>query len=884
MECGQEYAFDSPDQFWNELEELIRVPDDAPLEDLDYALRNYIAFASRFMDEYLSTPGTLAHAIHMLLDAPLFTSHVDRMMDNVVSSIADPNASSSTLFISLMIVLFLRDSVNPLTALTQAKPRPPPPPSASASTSRGDGAPRSRTKPRKSTHSGITVGSSKIFRRMRKRWKEVVPVLMKWVWGAAAVQVDPTQPDQVLQVDGSGNVKHLGMPAEGWEERVGTTAVAVLYEMCRVQKLDPEELADFSYEFVSHLFALVERTRDVADETFNYTLIKLIIALNEQFMVSSVPVHATGNGKLPPPILPTVVGSHKRERGPNTVLEVLKEKEYKTFGENVIFILNRADDSPDSLCVSLLILKILYLLFTTSGTQEYFYTNDLCVLVDVFIRELYNLGEDSEGLKHTYLRVLHPLLTNTQLRHYPYKRQELRECLESLLAGAQYRDVDPTTRRLVERNLRGTWCQGLRNNDVAADAPATTTTAGMTRDDGGQGGASTLSVDAVAIAEGDEPAHLGTAATTTTAATTKARRHPRQPSTSLSGGEPHRKSRKHASADDLRHHHHQHWVPSAQDGYLVTGDEGAGDGAEAVFYSQSPTMAESSFSPHALAQARFDDEGVAATQKIRLAPSSVPERIDVVRPPPTSPSSSAAVELARSTPSLRIPPPPLPPPIATQDHLPSLQHPRPRSSSLSAAAYHTSLGLAGSGSSRRASPALPPFPTAPASPVPPSPALSSVSLTGSIDSPTSPTSHSVSSRFSEAGGHRRRRRPPPPPIDAGGGGGGGALAAAAAISGSRPLTPVSRASTVDTVESEQSATATDSSCGVYAATVQSYDHQHLSPAHSVSSISTSAGHRRRRPPPPPKPGGIRDRDRDHIHHHDAESDARRLLDGLAVSS
>lgn len=58
----------------------------------------------------------------------------------------------------------------------------------------------------------------------------------------------------------------------------------------------------------------------------------------------------------------------------------------------------RTDDSPDSLCVSLLILKILYLLFTTSGTQEYFYTNDLCVLVDVFIRELYNLGEDSEGV------------------------------------------------------------------------------------------------------------------------------------------------------------------------------------------------------------------------------------------------------------------------------------------------------------------------------------------------------------------------------------------------------------------------------------------------------------------------------------------------------
>jgi hypothetical protein len=60
-----------------------------------------------------------------------------------------------------------------------------------------------------------------------------------------------------------------------------------------------------------------------------------------------------------------------------------------------------ADGTPDSLCVSLLILKILYLLFTTSGTQEYFYTNDLCVLVDVFIRELYNLDEESEGVRPT---------------------------------------------------------------------------------------------------------------------------------------------------------------------------------------------------------------------------------------------------------------------------------------------------------------------------------------------------------------------------------------------------------------------------------------------------------------------------------------------------
>lgn len=48
--------------------------------------------------------------------------------------------------------------------------------------------------------------------------------------------------------------------------------------------------------------------------------------------------------------------------------------------------------------MQLLVLKILYLLFTTKGTSEYFYTNDLCVLVDVFLRELVDLDEDSDSV------------------------------------------------------------------------------------------------------------------------------------------------------------------------------------------------------------------------------------------------------------------------------------------------------------------------------------------------------------------------------------------------------------------------------------------------------------------------------------------------------
>lgn len=49
--------------------------------------------------------------------------------------------------------------------------------------------------------------------------------------------------------------------------------------------------------------------------------------------------------------------------------------------------------------MQLLVLKLLYLLFTTPGTQEYFYTNDLRVLVDVFIRELVDLPDESESVR-----------------------------------------------------------------------------------------------------------------------------------------------------------------------------------------------------------------------------------------------------------------------------------------------------------------------------------------------------------------------------------------------------------------------------------------------------------------------------------------------------
>ncbi len=115
--------------------------------------------------------------------------------------------------------------------------------------------------------------------------------------------------------------------------------------------------------------------------------------------------------------------------------------------------------------MQLLLLKILYLLFTTPGTQQYFYTNDLRVLVDVFLRELIDLPDESEALRHTYLRVLNPLLSNTQLRDLAYKQPQIRRTLQALVAHSHVRDINSTTLRLVDRCLNAPWCKAIENEE-----------------------------------------------------------------------------------------------------------------------------------------------------------------------------------------------------------------------------------------------------------------------------------------------------------------------------------------------------------------------------------------------------------------------------------
>ncbi|ODH39667.1 hypothetical protein ACO22_01811 [Paracoccidioides brasiliensis] len=227
----------------------------------------------------------------------------------------------------------------------------------------------------------------------------------------------------------------------------------LIYEMCRIQRIKFEDLVLVDDDFIKHLYEIIEKLSDDAHDPYHYSVIRVLLVLNEQFMVSAHDPLPERSSSVPLT---------------NKVIKILSTcgSAYKTFGENIILLLNRESETS----LQLLTLKLLYLLFTTPPTYEYFYTNDLRVLVDILIRNLLDLPEEAAALRHTYLRVLYPLLAHTQLRYPPhYKREELKKLLGILVRGQfstdteeterilHFDDVDETTKRLVFRCGQVEW-------------------------------------------------------------------------------------------------------------------------------------------------------------------------------------------------------------------------------------------------------------------------------------------------------------------------------------------------------------------------------------------------------------------------------------------
>ncbi|KAL2137958.1 hypothetical protein VTI28DRAFT_7759 [Corynascus sepedonium] len=230
----------------------------------------------------------------------------------------------------------------------------------------------------------------------------------------------------------------------GRDGRLHRLLLQLMYEMSRIEHLRPEDLLHVDDNFVMYLFQLIEALSDDVNDPYHYPVIRVLLVLNEQYMVTSTSAAVD-------PTSPTVPIT-------NRVVKVLSVHgpSFRTFGENIILLLNRETETSQQL----LILKLLYLLFTTAATYEYFYLNDLRVLLDVIIRNLLDLPSEANVLRHTYLRVLAPLLSHTQLSHPPhYKRDQILSLLEILrgTGGAHFMPPEPTTLRLLERVAKTPW-------------------------------------------------------------------------------------------------------------------------------------------------------------------------------------------------------------------------------------------------------------------------------------------------------------------------------------------------------------------------------------------------------------------------------------------
>jgi hypothetical protein len=231
--------------------------------------------------------------------------------------------------------------------------------------------------------------------------------------------------------------------------RLRRLLLELMYEMSRIECLPIGDLLQVDDNFVLYLFELIEAISDDVDDPYHYPVIRVLLVLNEQYMVAatSAAVHPDS------PLTPVT----------NRVIKVLSIHGplFRTFGENIILLLNREMETS----LQLLILKLLYLLFTTTATYEYFYTNDLRVLLDVIIRNLLDLPNELVSLRHTYLRVLYPLLAHTQLSQPPYyKRDEILKVLNILGGGGSvhFAPADDTTLRLLNRVSKVKW---LENED-----------------------------------------------------------------------------------------------------------------------------------------------------------------------------------------------------------------------------------------------------------------------------------------------------------------------------------------------------------------------------------------------------------------------------------
>lgn len=146
----------------------------------------------------------------------------------------------------------------------------------------------------------------------------------------------------------------------------------------------------------------------------NYLAFQVLLVLNEQFVIKFYE------------------RNHDRTLV-NTVFKFLVTSARNDFVELLLYYFNR----ERSTVVVVLVLKYLYLMFTTSFTINLFYTNDLKVLVDILLRGVADTPTSASNILDIYLKVLYAMLRYTPWLASGYKRDEAEGVLDHIVANLE---------------------------------------------------------------------------------------------------------------------------------------------------------------------------------------------------------------------------------------------------------------------------------------------------------------------------------------------------------------------------------------------------------------------------------------------------------------